>query len=108
VHAIVCETFHGPRPPGKQAAHENGVPSDCRAVNLSWKTCVENHADRERHGTLLHGEAHPKARLNDVVVREIRAAAARGESQGAIGARYGIGQGHVQQVVSRKIWRRVA
>lgn len=27
--AIVCETFHGPRPLGMQAAHENGQPGAC-------------------------------------------------------------------------------
>lgn len=26
VHVMVCETFIGPRPPGAQAAHENGDP----------------------------------------------------------------------------------
>jgi hypothetical protein len=36
VHAMVCETFHGPRPPGQQARHINGNCEDCRAENLHW------------------------------------------------------------------------
>jgi hypothetical protein len=108
VHVIVCETFHGPRPDGYQVAHENRIKTDCRARNLSWKTCIDNHADKERHGTLLYGEAHPKARLTENIVRAIRAAAAAGEAQHSIGARYGIHQAHVSLIVRRRIWRRVA
>ena len=52
MHFVVCETFHGPRPPGHQAAHGNGAPADCRAENLSWKTPHGNQADRLQHGTL--------------------------------------------------------
>lgn len=107
VHVIVCETFHGPRPEGMEVAHRNNVRTDCRASNLLWKTHPDNLADRERHGTLLHGEAHPRAKLTEDIVRVIRAAAAAGESQRSIGARYGIHQTHVGLVVRRKIWRRV-
>jgi HNH endonuclease len=52
VHALVCETYHGPKPsPAHQAAHLNGNPSDNRPSNLAWKTPKENAADRVRHGT---------------------------------------------------------
>ena len=51
VHVLVLETFVGPRPTGHQAAHENGVKTDCRLENLSWKTTSENIRDQVRHGT---------------------------------------------------------
>lgn len=51
VHVAVCETFHGPRPPGYHAAHDNGDKSDCSAENILWKTPAENEADKVRHGT---------------------------------------------------------
>lgn len=51
---MVCETFHGPRPPGAQAAHGDGDPSNNAADNLSWKTPKGNAADRVRHGTNGH------------------------------------------------------
>lgn len=50
VHALVCETFHGPRPEGMECRHLNGDPSDNRAENLQWGTSSENHLDRVRHG----------------------------------------------------------
>lgn len=62
VHSVVCEAFHGPRPPGYWVAHENGRPPDCRETNLSWKTVSANHADKHRHGTMPCGDRHYTAR----------------------------------------------
>lgn len=62
VHSIVCETFHGPRPDGYWVAHENGKRLDCRALNLSWKTVSDNHADKHRHGTMPCGAKHYTAK----------------------------------------------
>lgn len=104
VHVIVCETFHGPRPAGMQAAHGNGDPADCRPTNLSWKTPVENNADKRRHGTHTRGEDHAPAKLTEQQAREILAACAAGESQRAVGARYGVTQGCVSMIVTRVNW----
>lgn len=50
-HDLVCTAFHGPRPEGKEVAHEDGDPLNNRADNLSWKTHAENQLDIRRHGT---------------------------------------------------------
>lgn len=50
LNVIVCETFHGPRPPGQQAAHNNGDKLDNRAANLRWATPSGNALDKARHG----------------------------------------------------------
>jgi hypothetical protein len=52
IHVLVLEAFVGPRPDGMQAAHENGKAGDDRLENLSWKTPLENAADKIRHGTV--------------------------------------------------------
>lgn len=51
VHILVCEAFHGARPPGLQVRHLNGVSTDNRAENLAWGTQSENMIDRVLHGT---------------------------------------------------------
>lgn len=51
VHILVCEAFHGERPPGQQVRHLNGVSTDNRAENLAWGTQSENMVDRVHHGT---------------------------------------------------------
>lgn len=45
VHQLVCEAFHGPRPPGQVVRHLNDVHDDNRAENLSWGTHAENNQD---------------------------------------------------------------
>lgn len=107
VHVIVCETFHGPRPAGMQAAHRNGVPADCRASNLRWATPTSNGADRARHGTALVGERNHRHKLTEDDVRAIRAAYAGGEQQRSIAARYGITHPNVGYIVRRETWRHV-
>lgn len=108
VHVMVCETFHGPRPAGHQAAHGNGDPVDNRAVNLRWATVAGNAADRIRHGTQLRGVANPRARLTERDVRVIRRAAALRIRQRAIAERYGISVPTVQAIIYRRNWRHVA
>lgn len=51
VHRLVLETFVGPCPPGMEALHRNGNPSDNSLSNLHWGTKIENAADMLRHGT---------------------------------------------------------
>jgi hypothetical protein len=55
LHRLVAEVFHGPCPPGYEARHLNGRPSDNTPGNVRWGTPSENGYDRVRHGT------HPSA-----------------------------------------------
>src|SRR3546814_19306228 len=65
VHRLVCEAFHGPAPDGQQAAHKDGVRTNCYASNLRWATPASNTADKYGHGTILRGARDRKStRLN--------------------------------------------
>ena len=108
LHVIVCETFHGPRPPGMQVAHENGDSTDCRASNLSWKTPLGNAADRIRHGTQVQGERVASAKLTETDVRQIRALAASGVSQYTIADQFNITRPNVGYIVRRQTWAHVS
>lgn len=80
VQRLVCEAFHGPPPSEKhQAAHLNGVRHDNSALNLKWKTPLENETDKRAHGSKVEGEKCWKAYLSDHEVRLIRARVAFGE-----------------------------
>lgn len=59
----------------------------------------------ERH---VHGASHPQAKLNDDVVREIRRAAASGETKRSISRRLGVGYGHIFKILRGEIWAHVA
>lgn len=107
VHVVVCEAFHGPRPDGKWAAHENGDPGDSRAENLSWKTHVENEADKLRHGTHMQGEDVYCAKLTERDVVAIRAARSAGATLVELEARYGVHMATISKVARRATWKHV-
>ncbi len=51
IHVLVLTSFVGPRPPGYQACHNNGIRTDNRLVNLRWGTPKDNQQDSIKHGT---------------------------------------------------------
>lgn len=55
VHALVAQSFLGPRPDGFEVCHCNGDRSDNRATNLRYDTHSANQLDQVAHG--IHAEA---------------------------------------------------
>lgn len=51
VHQLVLRAFVGPQPDGMETAHEDGVNTNNRLDNLSYKTKSGNMLDSVRHGT---------------------------------------------------------
>jgi hypothetical protein len=69
-------TLH-PKPSlNHEVAHWDGVTTNNCATNIRWATRAENIADQRRHGTLNgsggRGECHPRSKLSDRDVHEIR------------------------------------
>src|SRR3546814_4416225 len=84
---LVCESFHGPAPDGQQAAHKDGVRTNCYASNLRWATPASNTADKYGHGTILRGARHPRAKLTPDGVRHIRSS---GRSSRVMAEEFGV------------------
>lgn len=89
------EAFRGPRPLGKQIAHEDGYPPNCRLDNLEYKTPKGNAEDARRHGTLTVGERNGGAKLTNAQAREVYERAVAGENYGAIAKDFGISRSSV-------------
>jgi hypothetical protein len=107
VHILVCEAFHGPRPKGMFACHDNGNSLDNRAENVLWKTPRENVADAMRHGTHTHGERHPRATITDDIVRKIRQLNAAGEMDAAVSRALNVSRGLARLVRIGLRWTHV-
>ena len=107
VHRLVLETFVGQCPPGQQCRHADGNASNNRRSNLSWGTCLENHADKVRHGTSDKGEQNGRAKLTDSQVIEIRALRASGAKERDLMKRFGVGRSVLQRVYHRKSWKHI-
>jgi hypothetical protein len=106
VHRLVAAAFLGPAPTADhQVAHGDGCPANNHVDNLRWATHTENQSDRVRHGTSNRGERSASAKLTERDVRAIRAEyAAGGLIQAEIGARYGVSNVQVSNIVNRKKW----
>lgn len=105
VHSLVCETFHGPRPTGKEAAHGNGIPTDNRAENLRWATPTQNCQDQLRHGTRHVGERKSGAKLTDANVLEIRRLRAQGVQNNEIAVAMGIAASTCSSAALGRKWK---
>jgi len=106
-HRVALELALGrPLLPGMQSCHRCDVGLCVNDAHLFEGTQLENIADavakgRNRHGCTL-GEAHPRAKLTDSVVREIRASS---ETQRAIAARFGVSQRAVHFILKGQHWK---
>lgn len=108
VHVLVAEAFLPPRPtPLHEVAHWDGDRSNPKIENLRWATRKENLADRNRHGTLLHGDTHPCSKLSSSQVLECRARRAAGEEYRAIGRLFGVSRMTVWYAVEGRNWARL-
>jgi hypothetical protein len=104
VHALVCAAFHGPRPEGKQAAHNDGRKGNNAASNLRWATPTENSADMLSHGTVLNGQRNHLARLSEAQVIEIRRKlTTAGPTQ--IAREYGVTPECIMAIRSGRTWK---
>lgn len=76
-------------------------------AHLSWKTHGDNQRDKFRDGTDARGVKHPRAKLTDADVIEIRRRDASGESSFAIAADYPVHAGTIRKITNRDSWRHI-
>lgn len=105
-HVLVAEAFHGPRPEGMEVRHLNGVPGDCRAVNLAWGSQAQNMADRVRLGT-QRGVLNPHAKLTDHDIVVIRELADEGLRHREIAAIFGVDRSTISHILAGRAWGHV-
>ncbi len=105
VHRLVCLAFHGEPQDGHVVRHKDGSRDNNHKDNLAWGTLAENQADRLIHGTAMHGERNPQARLSERTIKEILASytGRRGE-QKMLAERYGISRGHICNILKGERW----
>jgi hypothetical protein len=104
VHRRICEEAHGPAPTaGHEAAHScGGGKHGCVTKrHLSWKTHLENEADKLLHGTRPRGETQGSSKLTEDDVRTIRSSIEKGID---LATRYGVSAAHISYLRSGKKW----
>ena len=71
LHRFILVAFRGPRPPGHEACHNNGIRTDNRLENLRWDTKRANDLDKKNHGTIPRGSGHKRSKLTEEEARFI-------------------------------------
>lgn len=124
VHRLVYEWTYGPIPDGLVVRHLTcDNPPCCRPDHLAVGTQLANVQDSIRKGRhrpptnkrqptyteRARGARVANARFTDDVIREIRRLYATGTvSQKALAQQFGTRQGHISNIVLRKVWQHVA
>lgn len=107
IHRLVCRAFHGePQAPCREAAHLDGVRTNCRADNLKWVGKVQNHFHMRAHGTHQAGEQHGNAKLTEKIVKAIRAEA--NTDCAVLARRYGVSQNAIWKARNGRTWAHVS
>lgn len=70
VHRLVLEAFIGPCPPGYEASHEDGNPTNNDLSNLRWRPKGDNCKLKTKHGTNF---TRGNCKLTEEDVYDIRA-----------------------------------
>lgn len=101
VHLLVLLAFRGPPPKGLEGCHDNGNGHDNRLGNLRYDTRRGNQLDRVRHGTSNRGERHGMSKLTEKDIKAIRRSRLNGV---ALAGKYGVSEGRISLILSRKTW----
>ncbi|GAC1603195.1 MAG: HNH endonuclease [Acidimicrobiales bacterium] len=107
-HRVAWELSAGPISDGLFVLHRCDNPPCCNPSHLFLGTQADNNRDRHAKGrsrNLDPGELHPKAKLTNEQVRQIRAEYERGlVTQQALAERWGVSRGNVSKILNRKVY----
>lgn len=109
-HRYSYVMFVGDIPDGWFVCHKCDNPSCVNPSHLFAGTCKDNHDDAELKGRRLKGPLKWNAVLTDGDVRYIRENCVKGSKthgQLAMAKRFGVSQGAINSLLSRRSWNHV-
>lgn len=108
-HRYAWILFNGPIPEGHEVCHHCDNPPCCRVDHLFADSHTGNMRDAfaKGRGFIAHVEKSGMAKLTNAQVLQMREMHARGASYKLLQETFGIGESHVWQIVSRRIWKHI-
>lgn len=122
-HRASYELAHGPIPPGQLVCHACDTPRCVNPAHLFLGTPLDNAVDMVAKGRSARGDAssarlyperrprgarHPKARLTEAQVVDLRQRYAAGTtSQRALAREYGVSRATIVAALERRSWHHV-
>lgn len=87
--------------------HINGIKTNNRVENLEWNTQLENKQHAVSSGlTNLKGTKHPKCKLTEEQVLEIREIGFS-QTRTYLSKRYGVSRNNILGIINRKNWSHI-
>lgn len=106
---VLMEILGRPRPsPEHGVLHSCDRPPCLAPWHLRWGTLQENVDDMVQRARHVRGEKHPRAKLTEEAVREIRAAVAAGASHRSQARAYGVGHAAIGRIIHGRRWAHVS
>jgi len=107
-HRASYQIHFGSFPLKLKVLHRCDTPLCVNPGHLFLGTQLENIQDRHRKGRTVRGERSGKARLNDQIVREIRALYASGMNCMEIAKRFSFSYRTIASAAKGESWKHVA
>lgn len=104
VHREVARSFLKDFKDDLLVRHWDGNPLNCKLLNLSMGTHVQNEDDKRRHGTLMEGEKHHQSKLSNDDVLFIRNS---GLGSFFLGRKFKVTPGTIWSIRSKNTWRHI-
>lgn len=106
VHRLVIEAYVGPRPPGCEVNHIDGIKLNAHYTNLEYVTRAENTQHAYDIGLKPRGAERRQSRLRDADVIEIRRLYRSGVTRcQALGDQFGVSHQTIRDIVKERKWR---
>lgn len=108
VHALICTTFHGPKPsPVHQVRHRDNVPTNNAADNVLWGTPKENQDDRRTAGTAPIGSNNGRSLLTEAQVKSIKQSLKAGVTMTSLAKTYRVDLRVISKINSGVTWKHI-
>jgi hypothetical protein len=115
-HRLSYRFQNGHIPGGLVVCHRCDIRACVNPAHLFAGTYADNMQDAKRKGRIKRtgpinprrGENHPKARLQESQVVEIRAAFGCGERQADLARRFAMSAQQINGIIKRRFWRHIA
>lgn len=107
IHRAVVLAFVGDIPSDKCVRHLDGNKKNNHLNNLKIGTAKENANDEVIAKRHPHGITHPRAKISDKNVIEIRKLYREGKSQKEIAKIFKVGQAHISKIIRKNLWKHI-
>lgn len=112
VHRIMCESWHGDRPPPDDGgrytvSHLDGDCFNNHRDNLAWEPLRDNHARKIEHGTDDNGWKNSRAKIDRDQLSEIRQRIETGETHHSIAKDYSVARATISKIANGSRYGRV-